>query len=162
MNSAPSAAAAALAENAVLRQAERIDQRAEGLQGLLAGPRPDDFNRLGELALAAEIDCRCRPHQQFVDHGAHALDPRRLLGVVGDQGPETGERLRDRRTGLVIGREKSVRPCQEVAALTEFEVLHPVEQLCGHGLRLERVSDPIRRAVDPLGHRHGQDADQNQ
>ena len=77
-----------LAEKVVLRHAELTEKRAEGFQDLLAAPCLDEFSGLGELAIAAELDCFRRPCQHFVDQCPHALDPRFLVGVVGHERPQ--------------------------------------------------------------------------
>src|SRR5208282_873284 len=117
-----------------------------------------DLGGLRELAVTAEIDRPCRRRQDVFDRRGHAVDPRRLAGVVSDERSQIAQSLWDRRARLVVGREKRVRPRQQVAALGQFEVLHAAEQPRGLALDVERVSDPIGRAIDALDHRRGQKA----
>ena len=152
-----------LAEEIALCIVDLADERLDGIKRRLPPPRRDEPDRLVEPAAAAKIDRLRRFRQQNVDVGAHPVDPRDLVGIVGDKRPEPLQLFRGRRSRSLIGAEKRVRSRQQIAALGQLQRLHRAEQLGGCGLDFERVGDPAGRRPDALDHRRGEEAgDHNQ
>ena len=106
-----------LAEEIALCIVDLADERLDGIKRRLAPPRRDEPDRLVEPAAAAKVDRLRRFRQQNVDVGAHPVDPRDLVGIVGDKRPELLHLFRGRRSGSLIGAEKRVRSRQQIAAL---------------------------------------------
>ena len=83
-----------LAEEIALFIVDLADERLDGIKRRLPPPRRDDPDRLVEPAAAAKIDRLRRFRQQNVDVGAHPVDPRDLVGIVGDKRSQPSAALR--------------------------------------------------------------------